>query len=295
LRYDVERPDGSRETVFAKLYEDGRGERTCEAARRIADWFATNGNGGAAIRPVAYLVDSCSALYPALPGAPLSQLLAGRNGGGGRQLRGAGSLLRTFHRAPLELAEQQAPYELAAEVSAVARATAHVKVLLPGAASRIAAILDRAQELNDRLPKDRPTLVHGDCKLDHFWPTPEGATLIDLDRCGIADPAFDVGKLLADLDWWHLIADRSRVLQTQADFLDGYDAVPSSPLLRRARVYQAVLLVKIAGRRVPLFDRRWETLTDALIARAERTIEAGERECRERRGAGTPRVARVTD
>jgi hypothetical protein len=294
LRYDLERPDGSRETVFAKLYEDGRGERTCEVARRVADWFATNGRGGGAVRPLSYLGDSRTVLYPALAGEPLSQLLGRRDRNGAQQLWRAGSLLRTLHRAPLELAGQQDPYELAGEVSAVARATEHVQVLKPGAAQRIAAILDRAQELNDRIPRERQALVHGDCKLDHLWPAPEGLTLIDFDRSGIGDPALDVGKLLADLGWWHLIADRPGLRQARDDLLDGYGAEPWSPRVRRAHVYEAVLLVKIAARRVALFDRRWPMLTETLIARGERTLAAVERECRARGASGSRRFARVT-
>jgi Ser/Thr protein kinase RdoA (MazF antagonist) len=293
LRYDLERPDGSRETIFAKLYEDGRGERTCEVARRVADWLATNGSGAAAVRPISYLGDSRTVLYPALAGGPLSQLLGRRYGNGAEQLRRAGSLLRTLHSAPLEVAGQRDPYELAGEVSAVARATEHVQMLMPGAAQRIAAILDRARELNDRLPRERQTLVHGDCKLDHLWPAREGLTLIDLDRSGIGDPALDIGKLLADLGWWHLIADRPGLTQAREDLLDGYGAVASSPRVRRARVYEAVLLVKIAARRVALFDRRWPMLTETLIARGERTLADVERECGAGGASGSRRPTRL--
>jgi hypothetical protein len=281
LRYDLERLDGSREAIFAKLYEDGRGERSCQVATRVADWLATN-TGGAAVRPLAYLADSRTVLYPGLAGAPLSQVLAPRDGGA-EQLRRAGSLLQALHRAPLALAGQQDPYELAEEVKAVTHASEHVQVLLPGAAPRIAAILDRAQELYDRLPEEQHALVHGDFKLDHLWPGPAGLTLIDLDRCRVADPALDVGKLLADLGWWHLMTRRAAPRRARDCFLDGYGAVPSTARVRRARVYEAILLVKVAARRVALFDGRWHALAEALIAHGERTLALVERECHSRR------------
>lgn len=280
LRYDRKRRDGSRETIYAKLYEDERAERIFTVATRVADWLATNGAGTAAVRPVAYLADSCAVLYPALAGGPLSQRLTRRDGHGAKRLRQAGALLRTLHQAPLALAAQPEPHDLAAEVSAVARASEHIEVLLPGAASRIAAILDRARELYDLLPPESPALAHGDFKLDHLWLAPEALTLIDLDRCCIADPAFDIGKLLADLHWCHLMAPRDRVQQAQRNFLNGYVAATSSPRVRRARVYEAILLVKIAARRVPLFDPRWQTLTEALIARGENVLADLEYECR---------------
>jgi Phosphotransferase enzyme family len=292
LRYDFERRGGSREAIYAKLYEDERGERIFEVATGVADWLAINGAGFAAVRPVAYLADSRAVLYPALAGAPLSLRLMRRGGDRAKRLRQAGALLRTLHHAPLALAARQDPHELAAEVRAVARAGEHIYMLQPRAASRIAAILERAQEVHDRLPHERATLVHGDLKLDHLWAAPEGLTLIDLDRCCVADPALDIGKLLADLQWWHLTADRAGLRQAQRDFLDGYVAVASSARVNRARVYEAVLLVKIAARRVALFDRRWHPLTEVLLARGENVLADLERECRAQR-ARTRRVARA--
>jgi aminoglycoside phosphotransferase (APT) family kinase protein len=192
-------------------------------------------------------------------------------------------MLRILQRAPLSLAGRQEPHELATEVRAVARASEHVRRLLPEAAPRIGAILERAQELHDQVAQERPALAHGDFKLDHIWLAPEALTLIDLDRCGVADPAFDMGKLLADLHWCHLTAPRAAVERAQRHFLNGYVAAPSSPRLRRARVYEAILLVKIAARRVPLFDRRWRALTEALIARAENVLAELENDCRQAR------------
>jgi aminoglycoside phosphotransferase (APT) family kinase protein len=221
-------------------------------------------------------------LFSALAGRPLSQRPSLRDGDRAKRLRQTGELLRAFHGAPRALAERPKPYDLAAEVSAVARASEHVEVLLPGAASRIAAVLERACELYDRLEPECPVLAHGDFKLDHVWLAPEGLTLIDLDRCCVADPALDIGKLLADLHWWHLTADHAGLRQAQRDFLDGYAAVASSALVRRARVYEAILLVKIAARRVALFDRRWQPLTEVLLARGENVLADLERECRQR-------------
>jgi aminoglycoside phosphotransferase len=293
LRYDLERGPGSRETVFAKLYEDERGRRTFEVATRVASWLASNGAGGTVVRPLACVSDSRAVLYPALAGSPLSQRRGYANAEGAKRLRQAGVLLRALHRAPLALAGEQDPYRLDAELSAVTRASEHVRALLPGASSRIPAILNRARRLHDRLAQEDPTLVHGDFKLDHLWPSPAGMTLIDLDRCGVADPALDIGKLLADLHRWPALADHAEVRQAQGNFLDGYVGPASAPRVRRARVYEAVLLVKIAARRVPLFDLRWSAFTDALIGRAETTLTALERECRASRAPSAGSLERV--
>jgi hypothetical protein len=293
LRYDFEGSNGSLETVFAKLYRDDRGERTFEVARRVGDWLTGNDTSTAAVAALAYLPDSRVLLYPALSGAPLSRYLV-RSGDGERHLRQAGALLRALHRAPLALADRPDQYELADEIRAVARASQHIQVLRPRSESRITAILDRARELYDRLPRDRPTVAHGDYKLDHLWSVRGRLTLIDFDRSCIADPALDIGKFLADLHWWHLMADRAGLREAQRAFLGGYAAVPSYSLIRRARVYEAILLVKIAARRVPLFDRGWHPLTEALIARGETTLAALERECRARQPSRSRRQLGAT-
>jgi aminoglycoside phosphotransferase (APT) family kinase protein len=293
LRYDFEGRSRSQETVFAKLYHDDRGERTFEVACRVGDWLATNSAGAAAVRPLAYLSDSHAVLYPALCGGPLSQRLA-RSDADSHLLRRAGAVLRTLHRGPLTLADRPNQYELAAEISAIGRASQHIPVLLPEAKPRITALLVKAQELHDRLPQEHPAVAHGDFKLDHLWLGRDGFTLIDLDKCGVADPALDIGKFLADLHWWHLMADRTGVPEAQREFLDGYGAVRSSSRVRRARVYEAVLLVKIAARRATLFDRRWHSLTEDLVARGEKSLAVLERECRARRPSRSRRQVAAT-
>ena len=51
-----------------------------------------------------------------------------------------------------------------------------------------------------RPPSRRPSgLVHGDCKPSQFLIGPAGVTLLDLDHCGLAEPASDVGTFLATL------------------------------------------------------------------------------------------------
>ena len=52
------------------------------------------------------------------------------------------------------------------------------------------------------LPQEEPGFTHSDFKADHVLVTPQGLALIDFDTCSLADPALDVGKFLADLDYW---------------------------------------------------------------------------------------------
>ena len=64
------------------------------------------------------------------------------------------------------------------------------------------------------------SLVHGDCKPSQFLLHGSRVALLDLDHCGLADPAYDVGNFVASLR-------QQAVQQSQ-------QAVPSSDRLDRA-------------------------------------------------------------
>jgi aminoglycoside phosphotransferase (APT) family kinase protein len=185
-----------------------------------------------------------------------------------------GAALRALHCAPAALSSDLAIHDFASEVAAIARASEHVHALLPAAGAAVTTILDRARDLHDRLPQEPPTFVHGDFKADHLWVTQAGLTLIDFDTCRLADPALDVGKFLADLDWWYATYDQPGLEDAQNQFLTGY--APGTPPARllRARLYEALVLVKITVRRVRLFDHDWASRTELLIRRAEIILHA---------------------
>lgn len=268
LRYD-----SGPASVFVKLYRDG--ERTARAWRiavGVADRLA-EAPAVRAVRPLAALADDAVVAYPRVVGTPLSRHLACQRPDVGQHLSAAGAALRALHRdpSPDALLADLEPRSFASEAKKVASACEHVHTLLPEVGRRIAAVLSRAHELHDELPQEPPTFAYGDLKADHLWVTRGGLVLIDFDTCALADPALDVGKFLADLRWW--LQDRPgsvTPVQAQAHFLDAYRA-PSERLLR-ARVYEALILLKITAHRVRLFDRDWTQRTARLIDRAEAVL-----------------------
>jgi hypothetical protein len=52
--------------------------------------------------------------------------------------------------------------------------------------------------------------------------SPQGLTLIDFDTCARADPALDIGKFLADLEWWFTLQGIPGLEEAQAELLKGY-------------------------------------------------------------------------
>jgi thiamine kinase-like enzyme len=110
--------------------------------------------------------------------------------------------------------------------------------------------------------------------------TTEGLTLIDFDTCTLTDPAMDIGKFLADLEWWFTLRRISGVEEAQDELLKGYLAGAGSngvvhERLARARFFYTLILVKIIVRRVPLYKKEWTTMTGRMLERAAKVLREG--------------------
>lgn len=274
LRYRPQSEGLDRDAVlFAKLYKSPEESASAfQIAHCAADRVAAGEARLAAVRPRAHIVDDAMVIYPSVTGKPLSHLLRSPDQALVAHLRDAGRALRSIHQASAPCADRLLLHTLGAETIAISRASEHVDALLPSVHHVIHAILDRAQSLYDRMAAERPTFCHGDFKADHLLISPGCLRLIDFDSCVLGDPALDVGKFLADLRWWFALYRHEGVEQASAQFLRGYGAdIPSERLLR-ARLYQAVLLVKMSVRRVRLSDANWTARTRNLVNYADRLL-----------------------
>jgi aminoglycoside phosphotransferase (APT) family kinase protein len=278
LRYaPLDAAKGGGGTVFAKLCTGEEGARTFRAASAAADWLAQHGAGVTAVRPLAYIAEDGVVLYPGRLGAPLSDRLRRPSQGTARCLERVGAALCALHHVPPALAGRLPRHVFAAEVSEIAReACDHIPALLPSLGAALGALLHRAQHVHEQLPRESATFAHGDFKSEHVWVAPGGPMLIDFDAACLADPAYDLGKFLADLQLWYATYDQSGPAQAQERFLLGYAPGAPPERLLRARVYEAVELLKIA-RRVPLFADDWASLTKRAIRRAQAVMNDLER------------------
>ena len=259
--------------VFAKLSSGDKATRASRATKGAADWLTEHVDGVSAVRPLAYLPEDTVVLYPRVFGTPLSDLLRSIPRPELAQcLQRAGVALHTLHRLPEVAAGPLAFHDFGMEVEEVTKESAHLPVLLPSQGAAVQAILERAQELHERLPQEPPTFTHGDFKSEHLWVASSGLTLIDFDTCRFADPALDVGKLLADLQLRFLTDGQTGLEQAQEQFLAGYARGGSRQRLVRSRLYQAIELVKLTARRVALFDHDWASRSEQLIGQAQAVI-----------------------
>ena len=276
LRYDPVDPVNGG-TVFAKLYigEEGArvfrredGANTFRVARDVADWLAEHAQGVNGLRPLAYVAEDAVVLYPRACGVPLSDYARRPDRDVARWLHQAGTALCTLHHLPVALAGRPEPREFAAEIREIAKKSDHIPALLPELGPSIAALFDRARELHERLPQEPPTFTHGDLKSEHFWVTAGGLTVMDFDSSRLADPAQDVGQFLADWQFWHVAYDQVGFEEGSESFLAGYAAAAPKERLVRARLFEAVELVKYAVRRVLPFEHDCASRTGRLVDRA---------------------------
>jgi phosphotransferase family enzyme len=259
--------DEPRLTVFAKLHRPGDPAQSYRTALAVADVLAVGGGALMGARPAAHVAADNVVLFPQVEGIPLSSLLRRNPGGAADHLRRAGMVLRRLHDAPEHLASGLPEWDAEAEIVATVRAGEHVVHLLSCAETMIADVVGRAGELLAQVPSELPVFGHGDYKADHLFAGARGLTLIDFDSCRRAEPALDLGKFFADLRWWFSLNGQPGLGDAQERFLEGYGPSPR-PRMVRARVYEAISLLKLTARRVPLQDPDWVGRTATLLARA---------------------------
>ena len=263
LRLDASAADGTRTRVYAKLYADTGAARAVERRGTSVSHALARADGRlSAIRAATYVGADHALLYAEAVGAPLRMSPA--------SVRRAGSAVRrlhTLHPGSLD------PHAVTVQDQAarVRRAAQHIDALLPDVATSLHATVDRAVELGEPYDGDG-AIIHGDCKLSHVLEAPgRNLVMIDLDRAGRGDPALDVGKLAADLRFRCVTAAGHPGDDLVREFMAAYRG--NTDLVRRAAVYESLLLLRAAARRVSLFDRRWPETTGAVVSFAAGLLE----------------------
>ncbi len=261
LRYTaIAGPDA---TVFAKIYREHTAAELRALASRLAGPVAASSAGRLA-QPLPAAQEHCVGLWLHAAGRPLWQAL--RDDRGSFPMTAvAGAVLRAIH--DIDPGPVLAERGVTDEVATAAAACAHIIGLLPTLGCRLRRMLDGVGEMVQGLPAEAPTLTHGDAKCDNLLVDRDRLTVIDLDRCGYADPALDIGKLLADLRWW---CERIGLHPgtVQGLFLAGYGDCDRARLAR-ARAYEVLFQVKIAARRLGVADPAWAYQVTEALGRAE--------------------------
>jgi len=279
LRYEISSPEtAAGRRLYGKLYSNEQDAiRAFGIANRVVDWLDASDSGLQGNRPEAMSREDGVIFYPHAHGIPLSHQLHRSPRWLAGQLKIIGRALATLHNGPETLQSELNQNTFTNEAKVVKRASEHIQVLLPETYDKILEILDSLQGHYSNLPQENSTFTHSDFKADHLLSTPQGLTLIDFDTCKLADPALDIGKFLADLEWWFTLQEIAGVEEAHAEVLKGYsgEGEPDRTVyerLVRARLFHALILVKIALRRVPIYKKDWAERTDRMIRRAAQVL-----------------------
>jgi hypothetical protein len=141
--------------------------------------------------------------------------------------------------------------------------------IAPSVAAGLAEGIDRLRAAAEPAGPSVPS--HGAFRLDQVFVTGTGVKLIDLDSFCWAEPARDIGNLLAYLQWRAIRrpAGEAAPRAMAATFAAGYGR--QRPLDHdRVAVYQAASLLKIAGRRYrALAVQEWDLVPQLIGAALE--------------------------
>jgi hypothetical protein len=271
LCYKTPDESGGRRPVYVKLYASDRGVWALHAARLMSRSLEKSESLGG-VNPLFYDRTHRALFVPEARGNPLSCLWSSSNVDDWTQ--GAGEMLNLIHCADLSPVSACRATDLASEAVAVWRAAAHIAALDASLGTRIRAILDRAVAAEKMFPPEAPRLIHGDFKADHIFVDDRRLTLIDFDSCRWSDPAADLGKFLSDMRWRDHCYGVSHYGRACELFLTGYQAREHAYRVRRARLWEAVLLAKAAARRVSVVAPDWDQVVDHMISGAESLLKA---------------------
>jgi aminoglycoside phosphotransferase (APT) family kinase protein len=247
------------ERYVVKSYHD---PAKAAAVAAEAVLLAATGDPGAPLRFAAvhaHLPDLSLVVQEHLTGTRLDQVARAPGPEAGRAFRRAARALAALHHRPVVSRRTRA---VDAEVARFGARAGRVAAVHPATGAALESLAFRLADTAGEVPTDAVGLVHGDCRPSQFLLCDEReVALLDLDSCGRADPAGDVGTFLATLRQHTLrqvLAGRTTPsgARTQAAlaelFLEAYleaaGAAADPDLRRRISWFEAVALERKALR-----------------------------------------------
>src|SRR6266513_857513 len=192
LRVQV-RANGVGQRAYAlKVYSDDFGRQVWAHSRTLAEHYPSNHDGLCLASH--YIPQERMLIFPWVDGVCLSKLDDDRKP---ELLRRAARLTATLHRLGI-VPEQPTTAEM---LVAEARARyGRLHKYWPDTSQIIEPLLATLEGALSLLDPADPAPVHGDLAAGQFLWTGDRLVLLDLDMFGYADPAYDVGHLLAQLE-----------------------------------------------------------------------------------------------
>jgi len=262
------RLNGVGERAYAlKVYSDDTGRQVWAHSRALAEHYPPNGDG--LCLAIHYVPQERLLIFPWVDGVSVSKLDDNRKA---ELLRRAARLAATLHRLPI------VPEQITTAEMLVAEARARYERLRdcwPETSPIIESLLATLEGALTLLDPAEPAPVHGDLAAGQFLWTGERLVLLDLDRFGYADPAYDAGHFLAQLERRCLChpALLAQADQSVSCFRDAYlTEMPQVSACNVAFYHGLALIRKIYNvcRRQPA---EWPRLVPQLAVRARAALD----------------------
>ena len=262
------------ERLIVKSYHDAR-KAAAVAEEAVLLGASVDPAGPLRLAPVrAHVPDLALVVQEHVDGVRLDSVLQPPGGAVPAALQRAAVALAELHSRPVVSSRTRSVDAELARFGIRARRVADVD---PAAGAALGELASRLAATARDVPRGEVALVHGDCKPSQFLLRGDGrVVLLDLDSCGRADPAGDVGTFLATLRQQtvrQVLARRASPAAAQERaalaevFLGAYTAAAGAEsdggLRRRIRWYQAVALERKALRSFARAPR--SPLTRALV------------------------------
>jgi tRNA A-37 threonylcarbamoyl transferase component Bud32 len=267
MRAQVRSITGEELAYALKVYSDDFVERVWAHSCALGEHYRPDDGGLVLARQ--YIPHERMLVFPWAEGRFLSDIVDDRKPA---LLREAARVAAELHRLPIAPDGRTTAPMVVEETLA---RSGRLRDRWPETAALIEPLLAALQEAVSVLDPEAPAPIHGDLSPGQFVWTGDRLVLLDLDMFGYADPAYDAGHFLAQMERRYLLdpALPADSWEWLACFRDAYLAAMPGVSARNVSFYRGVTLVRkiyTVCRRAPV---EGPTLAPRLAARARAALE----------------------
>lgn len=268
VRVRVRPADGRADGYALKVYSDDFVGAVWEHSRSLLERVPADHE--AICLPSAYIAGERMLVFPWVEGTFLSGITDGRKP---RLLRRAARLAARLHGSGIVPEAPTTALMMVRETRARCR---RLRRRWPRVAAAIGPPLAMLAEAEAALDPAGPAPVHGDLAAGQFLWTGERLVLLDLDMFGYADPAYDVGHFLAQLERRCLFdkALRRCARTWTAAFCETYRDANPGVSGRNITFYRGLTLLRKVYTVCRKQPAGWEDMAPLLAARALEVLRA---------------------
>jgi len=229
---------GKEQGYALKVYADDFGEQMWALAQALRQQDPSNHNG--LCLPRRYLPQERTLVFPWVEGVRLSDIVDDRKP---ELLRQAAVLAADLHRTPADGLPTLTPEMMVADTL---DRCGRLRYRWPSMAATLMPLMRDLEQAAAELEPARPALIHGDMAAGQFLWTGDQLILLDLDTAGQADPAYDLGHFLGQLER-RCVRDLTLPAHAKrwaACFREAYPAGALGVSWRNVSFYQGVTLVR---------------------------------------------------